>query len=148
MNVWWSPFLRKQSTTTPRKVRGNSGAKFGTSSGRRFEKFGGLLFCNFSDLRTSRTFCGIGGSANGASVSPFLCPLLHLNSTLGGRSSTLCVTGLAARGRCSQLSAGFSQLSAKLCMQIPATSSQSGNQCKRRRKRELALASYVVQFEG
>ena len=33
-----------------KKIRGKFGAKFGANSGRKFEKFGELSFCNFSDV--------------------------------------------------------------------------------------------------
>ena len=52
-NSWWiqwCPFLLRQSTKCPEKLRRFFGSKFGTSSGRRFCKFRALLFCNPSDL--------------------------------------------------------------------------------------------------
>ena len=50
VNFFWSPSPTKRSTKSPRKIRGKFGAKFGAkNSGRKFEKFGKLSFCNFSD---------------------------------------------------------------------------------------------------
>ena len=51
VNFLWSPFPTKQSTKNPRKIRGKFGSKIREhNSGRKFEKFGELSFCNFSDL--------------------------------------------------------------------------------------------------
>ena len=42
----------KRSTKTPQKKFGENSEQYsGQNSGRKFEKFGELLFCNFSDLR-------------------------------------------------------------------------------------------------
>ena len=46
VSFFWPPSPTKQSTKSPRKIRRNSGQ----NSGRKFEKFGKLSFCNFSDL--------------------------------------------------------------------------------------------------
>ena len=51
VNFFWSLFPTKPSTKTPRKIRGTFGAELGQNSGRKFEKFGELSFCNFSDLK-------------------------------------------------------------------------------------------------
>ena len=46
VNFFWSPSPTKRSTKSPRKTRENSGQ----NSGRKFEIFGKLSFCNFSGL--------------------------------------------------------------------------------------------------
>ena len=53
VNFFWSPFPTKRSTKNPRKFGGNSEQNSGQNSGQKFEKFGELSFCNFSDLRKS-----------------------------------------------------------------------------------------------
>ena len=53
--LFWSPSPTKRSTKSPRKIRGKFGAIFGANSGQKFENFGKLSFCNFSDL--SNCFC-------------------------------------------------------------------------------------------
>ena len=50
VNFFWSPFPTKRSTKTPQKFRGKFGEKFGAKSRTKFEKFGELSFCDFSDL--------------------------------------------------------------------------------------------------
>ena len=47
---FWSLSPTKRSTKSPRKIRGKFGANSGQNSGRKFEKFVRLSFCNFSDL--------------------------------------------------------------------------------------------------
>ena len=48
---FWSPSPTKRSTKNPQNIRGKFGAKFGAKSrDKNFEKFGGLSFCNCSDL--------------------------------------------------------------------------------------------------
>ena len=56
VNLFCSPFPTKRSTKTPQTFRGKFGANPGQNSGRKFEKFGELSFCNFSDL----TLCMLG----------------------------------------------------------------------------------------
>ena len=46
---FWSPFPTKRSTTTLQKIRGKFRANSGQNSERKFEKFGELSSCNFSD---------------------------------------------------------------------------------------------------
>ena len=46
MNFFWSPFPTKGST----KTHQNSAENSGQDSGRKFQKFGELSFCNFSNL--------------------------------------------------------------------------------------------------
>ena len=53
VNFFWSPSPTKRSTRSPRKIRENSEQNSGQNSGRKFEKFGKLSFCNFSDLTTT-----------------------------------------------------------------------------------------------
>ena len=50
MKFFWSPFPTKQSMKTPEMFRENSEQYSGQNSGGKFEKFGELSFCNFSDL--------------------------------------------------------------------------------------------------
>ena len=54
VNFFWSPFPTKRSTKSLEKFGENSEQNSGQNSGRKFEKFGKLSFCSFSDL----TFCG------------------------------------------------------------------------------------------
>ena len=56
VNFIWSPFPTKRSTKTPQKIQWKFGAEFGKNSGRKFEKFGELSFCNFSDLKIRSVF--------------------------------------------------------------------------------------------
>ena len=55
MNFLWSLFPGKQSTKTLEKSgensEENSEENSGENQGRKFEKFGELSFCNFSDLK-------------------------------------------------------------------------------------------------
>ena len=51
VNFFWSPFPTKRSTKTPQKFGENSETNSGQNSGQKFEKFGELSFCDFSDLR-------------------------------------------------------------------------------------------------
>ena len=56
VNFFWSPSPTNRSTKSPRKIRGKFGANSGQNSGRKFEKFGKLSFCDFSDLKLCGPF--------------------------------------------------------------------------------------------
>ena len=43
VNFFWSPFPGKQSTKTPRKIRGKFGAKFGRKFGKKIRKIRGTF---------------------------------------------------------------------------------------------------------
>ena len=52
-DFWWIFFglrVPRNETRSPWKIRENSEPNSGQNSGRKFEKFGKLSFCNFSDL--------------------------------------------------------------------------------------------------
>ena len=50
VNFSWSPFPRKQSTKTPRKIRGKFGGKFGRKSGTKIRKIRETFVLQLSDL--------------------------------------------------------------------------------------------------
>ena len=51
VKFFWSPFPTKRSTKTPKKIGENSEQ----NSGQKFEKFGKLSFCDFSELTNALT---------------------------------------------------------------------------------------------
>ena len=53
VNLFWSPFPTKRSMKTPQKIGENSDRNSGQNPGQKFEKFGELSFCDFSDLTES-----------------------------------------------------------------------------------------------
>ena len=55
MIFFGSPFPTKRSTKNPQKFGENSERNSGQNPGQKFEKFGELSFCDFSDL-TYATF--------------------------------------------------------------------------------------------
>ena len=71
MNFFCSLSPMKQSTKSPRKIREHSEQNSGQNSGRKFEKFGELSFCNFSDLTEEGKTCESGRLAsNGKRANP------------------------------------------------------------------------------
>ena len=50
MNFFWSLFPTNEARRLLKKIGENSEQNSGQNSGRKFEKFGELSFCSFSDL--------------------------------------------------------------------------------------------------
>ena len=69
MNFFWSPFPGKQSAKIRGKFGENSEQNSGGNSGQKFEKFGELSFCHFSDL-TNSALVGVSGPKNIFSSPP------------------------------------------------------------------------------
>ena len=61
VNFLWYPFPAKRSTKTPQKFGENPERNSGQNPGQKFEKFGELSFCDFSDLTHIDSFRNLSG---------------------------------------------------------------------------------------
>ena len=63
-DFWWIfsglRFPRNEARKILRKFGENSGGNSGQNPGRKFEKFGELSFCDFSDLKKLNLVFGVG----------------------------------------------------------------------------------------
>ena len=84
VNFFWSPFPTKRSTKTPQKFGENSERNSGRNPGQKFEKFGELSFCDFSDLNNFHKDCASPDIERHGNLSPHHRPKIAGFSSVRG----------------------------------------------------------------